>query len=144
MHFLGRYDFSKLYLLYMMEYGHMISWSILKIFLNIIRPWIYFFYDIDTLNNVCDFLFFFFFTILCDLLLFLKNLFMHVTIFLPNPDLLELLGVFAAICPLNECSVFGMLFQMCRFCFLKFVVIKFHSKPFFRNCFVMFPLLIAC
>ena len=57
MHFLGRYDFSKLYLLYMMEYGHMISWSILKIFLNIIRPWIYFFYDIDTLNDVCDFLY---------------------------------------------------------------------------------------
>ena len=51
-----------------------------------------------------------FFTILCDLLLFFKNSFMHVTILLPNLDLLELLGVFATICPLNECLIFGMLF----------------------------------
>ena len=48
--------------------------------------------------------------ILCDLLLFKKNSFMHVTIFLPNLDLLELLGVFATIYHLNECLVFGILF----------------------------------
>ena len=35
---------------------------------------------------------------------------MHVIIFLPNLDLLELLGVFSAIYHLNECVVFGMLF----------------------------------
>ena len=35
---------------------------------------------------------------------------MHVTIFfLPNLDLLELLGVFAAICHSNECLDFGIL-----------------------------------
>ena len=39
----------------MMESGHLISWSVLKIFLSIIQPWIYFFYDIDTLNDVCEF-----------------------------------------------------------------------------------------
>ena len=39
----------------MMESGHLISWSVLKIFLSIIQPWIYFFYDIHTLNDVCEF-----------------------------------------------------------------------------------------
>ena len=33
---------------------------------------------------------------------------------------------------------------MCRGCFLKFFIIKFHSKPFCRNCFVMLPFLTAC
>ena len=62
------------------------------------------FCDIDTLKCVI------FCTILCDLLLFLKNSLMHVINFLPNLDLLELLGVFIAICHLNQCLVFGMLF----------------------------------
>ena len=47
--------------------------------------------------------------ILYDHLLFLKNSFMHVTFFLSNLDFVEPLGVFVAICPLNECLDFGML-----------------------------------
>ena len=66
--------------------------------------------------------------------------------FLSNLDILELLGVFTAIYHLNECLVFCMLFYMCRSCFLKFFVIKFHSKIFFlkKNCFVMLHFLITC
>ena len=55
--FWGRYDFSSLYLLYMMDSRHPISWSILKIFLSTLRPWIYFSCDIDILDDVCDFLY---------------------------------------------------------------------------------------
>ena len=55
---------------------------------------------------MCDF----FFVILCDHLLFKKKSFMHATLFLPNLDFVELLGVFAAICHLNECLNFGMFF----------------------------------
>ena len=89
----------------MMDSRHLISWSILKIFLSTTQPWIYFFSDIDTLKDVCDI-----FMILCDHLLFKKNSFMHATLFLPNLDFLELLGVFTTICHLNECMDFGMLF----------------------------------
>ena len=39
-----------------------------------------------------------------------KKSFMHATLFLPNLDFVELLGVFAAICHLNECLNFGMFF----------------------------------
>ena len=35
---------------------------------------------------------------------------MHATIILPNLDLLELLGVFDAICHSSECLDFGILF----------------------------------
>ena len=91
----------------MMEYGHLISLSVFKIFFSTTQPWIYFLCDIDTLNDVCDF-----FVLICVMSYnSLKNSFMHVTIFfLPNLDLLELLGVFAAICHSNECLDFGILF----------------------------------
>ena len=71
----------------MMESGHLISLSVLKIFLSTTRPLIYFPCDIDTLNDV----FYFFLQISLMSYNSLKKSFMHVTIFfLPNPDLLEL------------------------------------------------------
>ena len=57
----------------MLNYGHLISLSVLKIFLSTIQPWIHFLCDIDTLKYVCDF----FFNDLMDHLLFLKNSFMQ-------------------------------------------------------------------
>ena len=69
MFFWGRYDFSNLYLLYMMESGHLMSWSVLKIFLSTTRPWIYFSYNIEFLNDVCDFLYNF----MWSFIIFLKN-----------------------------------------------------------------------
>ena len=104
--FEGDVIFLNPYLLCMMESRYMISWSILKIFLNTIQPWIYFSYDIDTLKNVCDFLYDF---IWCFIIFLKKKLCMPL-FFLPNLDLLELLGVFAAIWHLNECLDFGILF----------------------------------
>ena len=134
MHFLGRYDFSKLYLLYMMKSGHLISWSVLKIFLSTPQPWIYFSYDIDTLKDVCDF----FYDFMSSLIIFKKFIY-ACHLFLPIWTLQKFWGVFAAICPLNECSIFIMLIQIYRSCFLKFFVIKFHSKIFFQKFFCDAP-----
>ena len=130
MPFWRRYDFSKTYLLCIMKFGHLISWSILKIFLSINQPWIYFSCDIDTFKDV-----WFFVMILCDhLFLFFKFIYVcHV--FLSNLDFVVPLGVFVVICPLNECLTFGMLIKMCRNCLLKFFVIKLQSKPFFHKLF---------
>ena len=46
---------------------------------------------------------------LCDHLLFLKKIVYACHFFLSNLDFVEPLGVFSAICPLNECLAFGML-----------------------------------
>ena len=42
-----------------MNSGHLISLSVLKIFLSIIRPWIHFLCDIDTFNYVLFFVWFY-------------------------------------------------------------------------------------
>ena len=55
MHFWGRYDFSKLCLLRMLEFVHLIRFILLKIFLSTIQPRISFLCDIDILKYVCDF-----------------------------------------------------------------------------------------
>ena len=130
----GRYDFSISYLLHIPDYGHLISLSVLKIFLSTIRPWIHFLCDIDTLNYVCDFLYDF----MWSFIIIFKFVY-ACHFFLSNLDFVEPLGVFAAICHLNECLAFNMLIYMCRSCFLKFFVIKFHSKLFFRNFFFDAP-----
>ena len=57
MFFWARYDFSNSYLLCMMDSGHLNRWSVLKILLSTTRPWIHFLCDIDTLMDVCDFLY---------------------------------------------------------------------------------------
>ena len=50
-----------------------------------------------------------FYTSLCDVLLFKKKIIYACHFFLSNMDFVEPLGVFVAICPLNECLAFGML-----------------------------------
>ena len=90
----------------MMESGHLISWSILKIFLNTIGPWIYFYCDIDTLNDVCDFFYDFIWSFIIIIIIII---FYACQFLLSNLDFIEPLGVFAAICPLNEHLAFGML-----------------------------------
>ena len=70
MPFEGDMFFSKSYLLHMLNSGHLISLSVLKIFLSTIQLQICFLCDINTLNYVCDFLY-----DLCDHLLFKKKLF---------------------------------------------------------------------
>ena len=75
---------------------------------------------------------------------FLKFIYACHYFFLPNLDLLELLGVFTAICHSNECLVFVCCSRCVGVVSWKFFVIKFHSNMFFRNCFVMFPFLTAC
>ena len=134
MPFEGDMFFSKSYLLHMLNSGHLSSLSVLKIFLSTIQLQICFLCDINTLNYVCDFLY-----DLCDHLLFKKKFVYACQFFLSNLDFIEPLGVFASICPLNESLTFSMLIQMCRSCFLNFFVIKFHSEPFFRNCFFYAP-----
>ena len=139
MPFWGWYDFSKSYLLCMLDFGHLISLSILKIFLSSIQPWINFLCDIETFKYICDFFYAFMWSFII-----LKKFVYAFQYFLSNLDFVEPLGVFAATCPLNESLAFIMLIYMCRICFLKFFIIKFHSKPFFRICFFMLPFLIAC
>ena len=88
----------------MLNYGHLISLSVLKIFLSTIRPWIHFLCDIDTFNYVFDFLYDF----MWSFIIFKKFLY-ACQFFLSNMDFVEPLGVFAAIYPLNESFPFGML-----------------------------------
>ena len=83
----------------MLNSGHLISLSALKIFLSTIRPWIHFLCDIDTVKYVCDHLFYF---------IFLQFVY-ACQFFLSNLDFVKPLGVFATTCPLNESLAFGIL-----------------------------------
>ena len=85
----------------------------------------------------------FFYDFMWSFIIFLKIIY-ACHFFFSNLDFVEPLGVFAVICSLTECLAFGMLIYMCRSCFLKLFITKFHSKPFFRNCFMMLPFLTAC
>ena len=88
----------------MLDSRHLISLSVLKVFLSTIRPWIIFLCDMDTLNSVCDFLYDFMW-----LFIILKKFIYACKFVLCNLDFVEPLSVFTAICPLNEILAFGML-----------------------------------
>ena len=138
--FEGDVIFLNPYLLCMMESRYMISWSILKIFLNTIKPWIYFSYDIDTLKNVCDFLYDF---IWCFIIIFFKKI-MHAPMFFYLiwtfwnfwASLLQF-DIWMSVWILVSCSRrVGVVSR-------NFFVIKIHSKTFFRNYFCDAPFTIC-
>ena len=71
----------KLYLLYMIDFGQLMSLSVLKIILSALWPWLYFLSNSDTLNDVYDFLYDF--RRHLHVFFFLIR-YMHVIIFLPS------------------------------------------------------------
>ena len=74
----------------MMDSGYLINLSVLKIILSATWPWIYFFCDLDTLNDMRDF---FLYDFMRSLIIF-KNSVYDVIVFCLVLDLLELLVIF--------------------------------------------------